>query len=78
MIDVHANKELDCSGLICPAPVVKTKQMLDTLKSGEILKVIATDLGAKSDIPALVKRTGNFLLELIEEGEKVIFLIRKK
>ncbi|MDD1777188.1 MAG: sulfurtransferase TusA family protein [Candidatus Helarchaeota archaeon] len=71
-------KKLDCSGLICPAPVIKTKQVLDTLNSGEILKVIATDLGAKSDIPALVKRTGNSLLEIKEEGEKVIFLIRKK
>jgi tRNA 2-thiouridine synthesizing protein A len=78
VIDVRENKELDCSGLICPAPVIKTKQVLDTLKSGEILKLIATDLGAKSDIPALVKRTGNSLLEIKEEGEKLIFLIKKK
>lgn len=78
MIDVSEDKKLDCAGLICPAPVIKTKKVLDTLNSGEILKVIATDLGAKSDIPALVKRTGNFLLETKEEGEKFIFLIRKR
>ena len=77
MIDVSEDKTLDCSGLMCPAPVIKTKKVLETLNSGEILQVIATDLGAKSDIPALVKRTGNILLEIKEEGEKLIFLIRK-
>ncbi len=77
VIDVSEDKTLDCSGLMCPAPVIKTKKALETLNSGEILQVIATDLGAKSDIPALVKRTGNILLEIKEEGEKLIFLIRK-
>ena len=69
---------LDCSGLMCPAPVVKTKKVIKKMEPGKVLKLIATDEGAKSDIPALIKRIGDEILEIKEEGEKIIFLIKKK
>ncbi|MHA1269893.1 MAG: sulfurtransferase TusA family protein [Candidatus Helarchaeota archaeon] len=71
------DKILDCSGLMCPIPVVKTKKELNKLTSGNILKVISTDLGSKEDIPALIRRTGDEILEIKEENGKYIFLIRK-
>ena len=68
---------LDCSGLMCPVPVVKTKKELKKMEAGQVLKVIATDPGAKEDIPALLRKVGGEILERKEEGEQIIFLIKK-
>ena len=40
---VTANQTLDCSGLACPMPIIKTKKAVDGMKVGEILQMIATD-----------------------------------
>ncbi len=78
MENITANKTLDTSGLNCPLPVLKTKKALEDMQSGEILEVIATDPGAKADIPAFCQRTGNELVKMVEEGEKILFYIKKK
>ena len=35
------------------------------------------DVGAKKDIPALLHKTGDELVELKEEGSKLTFIIKK-
>jgi tRNA 2-thiouridine synthesizing protein A len=71
------DKELDTSGLNCPMPVMKTKKMLQSLTAGQVLHLLATDIGTKSDIPALVNKTGDQILETSEEGGKFHFYIKK-
>ncbi len=72
-----ANSSVDLKGLSCPMPVLKTKKALDSLAPGQILFVEATDKGSKADIPAMLKRTGNELLEAEENGDVFFFLIKK-
>ena len=72
-----AVKTLDYSGLKCPMPVLKTKKELKNLASGEVIEVISDDVGAKKDIPALLNKIGDELVELKEEGTKLIFVIKK-
>lgn len=74
----EANVTLDLKGLSCPMPVVKTKKALDSMHSGQVLFVEATDKGSKADIPAMLKRTGNELLEVQEAGNVYAFFIKKK
>jgi len=69
---------LDIRGFVCPLPVLKTKQALDRMKPGEILKVMATDPDAGADISRLFKRLGHSVLNVREEGEGITVLIRKK
>ena len=40
---------LDVRGAKCPVPIVKTKKMIDTLKVGDVLEVLATDPGSVAD-----------------------------
>ncbi|MCS6955956.1 MAG: sulfurtransferase TusA family protein [Candidatus Calescibacterium sp.] len=40
---------LDVKGLSCPMPLVKTKQELNKVQSGTVIKVIATDKGSIKD-----------------------------
>ncbi|MDX1763477.1 MAG: sulfurtransferase TusA family protein [bacterium] len=71
------DKTLDCKGLNCPLPVLQTKKAMDQLTSGQVLEMQSTDPGSKNDIAAWAKRTGNELLELVEEGNVFKFLLKK-
>ena len=70
-------KEFDASGLRCPMPILKTKKAIQEINIGEILKVIATDVGTKKDFPAWSSRTGNEILELVEEADRLIWFIKR-
>jgi len=71
------DKTFDYTGLKCPIPVLKTKKELKNLASQQVIKVISDDVGAKKDIPALLNKIGDELIELKEEGKKLIFIIKK-
>lgn len=70
--------ELDTSGLKCPLPVLKAKKALRAMDSGELIRVTATDPAALDDFPAYCANSGNELVESRAEGERLIFVIRKK
>ncbi|MFW0883840.1 sulfurtransferase TusA family protein [Candidatus Acidulodesulfobacterium sp. H_13] len=74
---VTPNRTFDASGLSCPLPIVKTKKEIDTMNSEEILEVISTDPGSKNDMVAWCNRTGNKLLDSVEESGKFKFYIQK-
>lgn len=75
---MEADKVLDCKGLNCPMPVIKTKKALNEMESGQVLKMEATDKGAKADITAFSSRTGHELLEVKEDGGTFTFFLKKK
>ena len=77
MADIKPDKTEDLKGLNCPMPVLKTKKALETLAPGQVLRVDLTDLGSKKDIPAMLKRTGNELIEMKEDGGVITFFIKK-
>ncbi|MBV5303605.1 MAG: sulfurtransferase TusA family protein [Chlorobium sp.] len=78
MSEVVCNMELNCEGLNCPLPILKTKKAIDSLNSGEILKMIATDPGSVNDMASWAKRTGHELVSHTEAANVHTFLIRKK
>ena len=82
MVDSRSPKRvhqiLDCIGLYCPMPVVKTRQEMDKLAIGEILEVLADDPAAEEDLKALAKRTGQKILEVEKTNEGMRFLILKE
>jgi tRNA 2-thiouridine synthesizing protein A len=77
MTDHQVAREFDASGLRCPMPILKTKKEINEVQVGEILKVTATDIGTKKDFPAWSERTGNEIVELVEEGDKLIWYIKR-
>ncbi|MFM2059182.1 MAG: hypothetical protein RLY71_3567 [Pseudomonadota bacterium] len=60
---MQADKELDTSGLNCPLPILKAKKALADMKSGELLRITATDPGSMRDFQAFARQTGNELVE---------------
>ena len=76
-MSVIPDETLDCSGLACPMPILKTKKAIDALQVGQVLKMIATDPGSSSDIDAWSQKTGHELLGSEQDGNKFIFYIKK-
>ncbi|MDD5687423.1 MAG: sulfurtransferase TusA family protein [Elusimicrobia bacterium] len=72
------DKTLDCSGLFCPMPIVKTKLELEKMKPGEVIEIIADDPGFEKDLPAWCQMTGEKLLEVKKEGNIIKGYVVKK
>jgi tRNA 2-thiouridine synthesizing protein A len=75
--DVIVDAVLDCRGQMCPMPVVRVGREIGSLVPGGIMKVLATDRGALADIPAWASDTGNELLRWHEDGDHIVFYIRR-
>lgn len=68
---------LDCVGLFCPEPLFQTREAMDTLKTDEVLEVLADDPAAEEDLTRFAKRAGHEVLTIDDEGDHKRFLIRK-
>jgi len=74
---MDADQILDCVGLYCPMPIVKTSQQIKKMKVGDILEVIADDKGIKQDMPAWCEATGNECLGMEEQGGEIKVYVKK-
>lgn len=74
---MKADQSLDCVGLYCPMPIVKTAEKIKGLKKGEVLEIVADDKGIKQDMPAWCQTTGNEFLGVEEEGGEIKVYVRK-
>jgi len=75
---MKADHSLDCVGLYCPMPIVKTSEKIKELKMGEVLEVVADDKGIKQDMPAWCQTTGHEFLGVEEKGGEIKVYVRKK
>ncbi|MDN3639145.1 sulfurtransferase TusA family protein [Simiduia curdlanivorans] len=57
-----AQLTIDARHMACPMPLLKAKQGMNQLTSGEVLCLLATDAGSMRDIPAYCKISGHFLI----------------
>lgn len=74
---MNVDQTLDCKGLSCPMPIIKLSKTMKKLNTGEVLEMIGTDPGSKTDVPAWCEKTGNEFIELQEEDGAFKFYIKK-
>jgi tRNA 2-thiouridine synthesizing protein A len=72
-----ADLKLDCVGLFCPMPVLKTREAVRRLEPGQILEMTSDDPASEADVRSWTTRTGNELMEIDRNGATFRFLIRK-
>ena len=70
-------KILDVTGLQCPGPIIKIKNKISELKTGEVLEVKATDPGFENDIKVWTRQTGNTLLNIENTDGEILADIKK-
>lgn len=72
-----ADLTLNAVGKKCPMPVLMTKKELKKMSSGQTLELVVDDKGALKDVPALINKTGDSILETKEDGSNITFMIQK-
>jgi len=64
-------------GLLCPLPVLKARKRLQSMETGQVLRVFADDPAAIVDVPHFCAESGHLLLETMQRAERQIYLIQK-
>ena len=73
--NITPDETLDCIGLSCPMPLLKTKKAIKGLKSGQIIEIISSDPGTKNDLPGFARKAGHeYLGEKAEEGSTKFYI----
>jgi tRNA 2-thiouridine synthesizing protein A len=74
---VVADQKLDCLGLFCPMPILKTRDAMKQLAVGQVLEMTSDDPASDADMTSWAARTGHELLEIERDGAAYRFLVRK-
>ncbi len=70
--------EVDARGMNCPLPILKAKKALSSMQSGQVLRVLATDVGSTRDFQAFARQTGNELVAQTENDGVIVHLLRRR
>ena len=71
------SRKLDCSGLVCPLPVARTKRQLLEMESGEIIEIFGDFAEAGENIKRYIDKHGDKILDFKIEGENYYLKIKK-
>ena len=74
---VTPDMKIDCLGLFCPVPILKTREVIKQMAAGQVLEMISDDPASDADVRSWSTRTGHLLLEVEKHGAVYRFLIRK-
>lgn len=74
---VHVDQTLDCLGLFCPMPIIKTREAMKVMALGQVLEMLSDDPASDADMKSWAKRTGNELIAVTKDGSVYRFLVRK-
>ena len=72
-----ADKKLDCVGLFCPMPILKTREAMKHLAPGQVLEMTSDDPASEADMKSWTARAGHELLEIEKNGTVFRFFVRK-
>jgi tRNA 2-thiouridine synthesizing protein A len=74
---IGPDKSIDCIGLYCPIPILKTRQAMKSLAVAQILEMLSDDPGSDPDMKSWAQRTGNELVEISRNEAVYRFFVRK-
>lgn len=74
---IYPDKRIDCIGLFCPMPIVKTREAIRELAVEQVVEMLSDDPASEADMKSWSRRTGHELLEITRDGAVYRFLVRK-
>jgi tRNA 2-thiouridine synthesizing protein A len=76
MSTVEQHKVIDSRGSFCPGPITDLFKAYRNAQLGDVIELLATDPAAKADVTAWTQKTGNELLDIIDEPGYIRILIK--
>jgi len=70
----HADVVWDAADLACGVLLLALRGRMESMRPGQVLRLVAQDPGAPEDLPAWCRLTGHTLLS----AEPPVYLIRRK
>ncbi len=70
-------RSIDARGMPCPGPLMSLIGAIREGSVGEVIEVLSSDEGSRTDIPAWVAKAGHEMVEVVEDDRFVHFVIRK-
>ncbi|MCL4412241.1 MAG: sulfurtransferase TusA family protein [Candidatus Thermoplasmatota archaeon] len=67
---------IDSRGSACPGPITDLARAYRNSKVGDLLELWATDKGVQADTAAWAKKTGNEILEVKVDPDKIVVKIK--
>jgi TusA-related sulfurtransferase len=73
----NADRQIDCTGLFCPMPIVKTREAMTQMTVGQVLEMLSDDPASDPDMRSWARSTGHDLLQVTRSGAIYRFVLRK-
>ena len=77
MATTEVTRTIDARGMACPGPLMALIGAVRESQLGDVLEVLSSDEGSKSDIPAWVQKARYELVDVLPEDGYARFIIRK-
>ena len=72
---LKSNKVVDARGTACPGPLLAAKKAIGDIQPGQIMEILSSDEGTKSDIPKWCKKMNfEYYGSIDEDGIFRLFL----
>jgi tRNA 2-thiouridine synthesizing protein A len=77
MTTTEVTRSIDGRGMPCPGPLMSLIGAIRESAIGDVIEVLSSDEGSKSDIPAWVAKAGHELVQVAPEDGYARFVVRK-
>jgi TusA-related sulfurtransferase len=77
MTTVNVTRSIDARGMPCPGPLMSLIGAIREGTVGDVVEVLSSDEGSKTDIPAWIAKAGHEMVEVVQEPDFARFVIRK-
>jgi tRNA 2-thiouridine synthesizing protein A len=77
MATTQITRSIDAREIACPGPLMALIGAIRQAQVGDVIEVLSSDEGSKSDIPAWVEKASHELVEVRPEDGYAAFIIRK-
>ena len=74
---IEVAKSIDARGTACPGPLLEAKKAIGTIGAGDVMEILSSDEGTKSDIPKWCKKKNHDYLGVVEDSGLFKVYMRK-
>jgi TusA-related sulfurtransferase len=74
---VNIDRSIDARGMPCPGPLMSLIGAIREGQVGQVIEVLSSDEGSRTDIPAWINKAGHEMVEVVEDDGYVHFIIKK-
>jgi TusA-related sulfurtransferase len=77
MAAIEVTKSIDARGMPCPGPLMTLIGAVREGQVGDVIEVLSSEEGSKTDIPAWIAKAKHEMVEVVEEDGYARFIVKK-